>query len=1552
MLPGGPAAKLGSRYETWWTVAELLRMLDGSTKTLRIEVPGIDKAEFVVTTESRRELHQAKRSNPKGRWSLDQLRAEGLLSFIGTEVTSDADRFVFVSGSEARELSELCAAAVDAESQEEFQRSFLSAKARNAAFRILLVEWKCGVGEAMERLRRINVRTIDEQELKEKAGWQARALFTADSSKVLAELRAIAEDSVHRTITRHALVKLLAQRGYQLRVVRSPEQAIVAVESATKRYADAARKSFISGSLVPRSTSADLLSRLNGPLADNVLTGTAGSGKTACIVEVVDNLQARRIPVLALRLDRVPPSVSTTTALGDLLGLEESPVLVLAAAAEESKRPSVLIVDQLDVVSTMSSRSSHAFDLIEQLLHEARGIRRRVAIHTLVVCRAFDWSNDSRLRKLMPDDHSHFELEPFTADDVGKLLIAAGFAPTSFQTRQIVLLGLPQNLSLFLEAGFDPTQTPSFGTATELFDRYWTAKRHSVEARVTPSPDRWDDVIKTLCDEMTATQQLFVSRERLDNVSPGYLQQLASEGVITFDGDRYGFGHESFFDYCFARVFVSRPQPLVSFLMSTEQHVFRRAQVRQVLAYLRDKKFSRYIHELRQLLSDTQIRLHIKDLAFSLLAEVVGPTTQEWTLWQNWIAPVLNAIENGTTHHDKVSQLAWRRFFGSQPWFPMVDQSNLVQQWLASGNDTLADEAMKYLWTHHLHSPDRVAAILKPYADCGGKWRARFRTFMERATLHTSRSLFELFLSLLDSGDFDADPDRDRADSFFGNAILRFENQRLDWATEVLGHRLQRRLATIRTSGNDLRHTNPLGLSETATIVIRKSANRDPVAFVKHVMPPVLSISDSALVDDDPPKRDAVWLSLIKTKHPRAEDACLIGLGTALRTLAGKRDPNLHDIIDTLRCRETYVANYLLIALYLGDPARYADDTASLLCHQPWRFQCGFSDSPNWFAMELVRETIRHCSNRYRNRLETVILGYLSPFERTIEGRRYKEPGRTRLRLLSAIPEELRSNCARRHFGELTRRFPERIEEPRGIVVRRVTSPIDRSAIERMTDDQWLRAITKYDTEHSSLPAPEPFKGGALELARELENRVKEDPARFARLSLRFPSATNRVYMQHTLAGLRDADVDNDLKLQVCRRAFSESCSYSGKWIADVLGGIKDRLPDDAVEMLSFIATKHEDPNEDAWLQDSGNGQPFYNGDILTNGINTTRGRAADAIRTLVLADAEYLDRFRSTIELMTRDRSTAVLACVVGLLSVVAYRDPVLGITLFKGMNFSEERLLSTDYVCEFIRNSVGEHFLDLRPIVRDMLGSSYPEVCEAGARVAAIAALANDCAERLVAIAMKGSRMMRTNVLGKSGNPAVPRVREPLPITSYATWIRRLSGHLSRLISRLLSNWVSDRRVRRARRRLGVGRVAAYNVAIPEYRRWCEAKLMVLFEDRDSDVRSQAASCFNHLGTHPLATYEGLIRKFCASMAFTQGADFIIHVLEESREPLPGISCLVCEKYLDCFEHTLGVAKLIFRTYHQHKNDEWTPRLLDLIDRLVEGGPGPDSEFEQFDR
>ena len=116
---------------------------------------------------------------------------------------------------------------------------------------------------------------------------------------------------------------------------------------------------------------------------------------------------------------------------------------------------------------------------------------------------------------------------------------------------------------------------------------------------------------------------------------------------------------------------------------------------------------------------------------------------------------MLEAVATGSPNSDRLSALAWRRFFGSRPWFTDIDRRGIVADWLASDHEAIADMAVNYLWVHHRHSSERVAELLEPYVEQGGKWALRLRTLMEQAEHHKSRRFFDLFLRLLANGALD-----------------------------------------------------------------------------------------------------------------------------------------------------------------------------------------------------------------------------------------------------------------------------------------------------------------------------------------------------------------------------------------------------------------------------------------------------------------------------------------------------------------------------------------------------------------------------------------------------------------------------------------------------------------------------------------------------------------------------------------------------------------------------------------------------------------------------
>ena len=1505
-LPGGPSGKLGNRYELWWTVSQLIRIIDGQTASIRIEEPTADKAEFVITVGNQKELHQVKRSHPNGKWSLSSLRKDDLLQAMFDQLSENSNiRFVFVSGSDAPELRELTERARDAENLEEFESAFVGADLHKKALEKLKGFWHdTDTATAYEILQRIEVHTIDERGLEEQIRESLRARFSNKPNNVCDALRSVVEDSIpHGTINRESLIPDLQGRGFSLRKLIRPDDAPSLISEATDSYLKFARRKLIQDTLIPRASTQELLAKIRENTArgaDCVLTGKAGGGKTGCVIESVEALRQGESPVavLAFRLDRLDP-VASTKELGEQLGLEESPALILATAAEAMSSEAVLVIDQLDAVSTTSGRSADFFEVVEDLLSEVRSLRTRVKFHVVVVCREFDWKNDYRLRPLLPENSPNIVVTDFSLDEVKSALTTSGFNTELFGARQLELLCLPQNLALFLDAHYDPHSRPMFSSPKELFDQYWKEKRWRVNERTAPSSNHWSGVIQVLCDEMTSSQQLSVLKEKLDQFPNDYLDQMASEGVLSFDGNRYGFGHESFFDYCFARGFVAKDESLTAFLVNSEQHLFRRAQVRQVLVYLRDADRDRYCEELSGLLTEERIRNHLKDLAVALAVSLPDPKEGEWDVLTPWIESQLEALSSGKPNPDKFSSMVWNHFFFSQQWFQIADQKGLVADWLSSDNDALVDIGVNYASSHQRHAGDRVAELLEPFVGKGGDWPQRFDHIVQMADLSNSRRFFDLFLRLIDNGTLDSLRDSFASNGTFWLLLGKVAKERLDWISEVTAHWLLRRFLIIRETRNDVGRPNWHNLFNHdgfGSEPIYSSATKFPDEFVQHVLPVVLKITDETIYEgQEPPKRDAVWSYLISSEHVPIDQACRNAIAVALEKLAESRTESIPGILAELKSRETYMANYLLLRVYTAGAKHFADDAVSELCDKTWRFECGYADSMNWIATQLIEAVAPLCSDENRARLEQTILNYTLDYEGTPRG--YKLRGYASFALLSGIPIELRSKNAQARYAELERRFGAPESPPQKLEAVLVGSPIEKSATEKMTDEQWLRAIKKYDSEERYNWENPERGGGALELAYTLQERVKEEPERFARLSLRFPPDTNPVYLEHTLMGLKETTGFTELKLEVCRKIYPEARENCGRAIADLLGSIEEALPDDAVEMLDWLATEHPEPEKELWREKAPSGGVYYGGDILTHGINTTRGRAAWAICALIGRAASYVERFRPTVERVVNDKSAAVRACASSALLVIVNHDSESALEHFRrlveprGNQTDDDRLLATRDVERFINYGLYEHFGHLRHVIERMLRSGQPETSEAGARLASIAVLLHhDDAEALVEEALRGNSSQR----------------------------------------------------------LGVAQVASTNIDKAEHRLWSEQQLLLLFNDSNREVRQEAASCFRRLEGQSLESYENLINEFCNSAAYREDSFSLLHALEESPQKLPGITHTICEKFLERFSDEAGdmrthraldsrnLAKLILRTYHQHQHDEWASQCLDLIDQM----------------
>ena len=333
--------------------------------------------------------------------------------------------------------------------------------------------------------------------------------------------------------------------------------------------------------------------------ANVLLTGVAGVGKTNVILQTIDKLREKGMPFLVFRLDDLEPT-NLPNDVGNQLDLPASPAFVLRSSAKHDD--CVLIIDQLDAVSIASARSPLFFHCVEQIINQAQGLPN---MQILLACREFDLEFDDRLQKLKKEgDFARVFVDRLELDTVSETLIDLGFDPNQLNENQLDLLSIPLHLNLLAEtideASTEGNKIVDFRSRTDLYEIFWRSKKQAIRLRLDrPVDSDWNEILDVLCNCMRAKQTLTVPEITLADCSEDVVHTMVSERVLVASLHHYTFFHQGFFDYVFTRRFFAHGGKVAPFLEESVQNLFKRAQIRQLLLFERDKDFEQLLKRPR-----------------------------------------------------------------------------------------------------------------------------------------------------------------------------------------------------------------------------------------------------------------------------------------------------------------------------------------------------------------------------------------------------------------------------------------------------------------------------------------------------------------------------------------------------------------------------------------------------------------------------------------------------------------------------------------------------------------------------------------------------------------------------------------------------------------------------------------------------------------------------------------------------------------------------------------------------------------------------------------
>lgn len=1498
-LTGGATDKVGNRYESLWTVRCLIDILLEKANSIRLEPPGTEGkgVEFWLQRGNVREYHQVKRQLSQGQWTLYQLSREEVLDNFLEKLEQDDSICVFVSMYGAAQLSELAERARDASSLNEFTAEFLSSYSLKKAFSELQSHWHCSVEEGYAYLRRIFIRTYDELSLREDVRDRLLALVEGDVALVEAFLSQIALENIHQELQGMDLWQQLAGRGFNRTAWGNDPRVLVAIDAANDRYQASFPSPTIGGQIVQRAEVEEVFAAFaeQGSTRGVLLHGEAGVGKSGVLLQLFTSLRARGTPFLALRIDRLEVT-QLPEDLGRQLGLPGSPAAVLDAVA--TGRDSVLVLDQLDAVSLASGRRPELFDTVAEVIRQAAN---RPNVFVVLACRKFDLDNDHRFRHLVGESGiaRPVPVKRLPQATVREVVSKLGLDVSRLTPSQESLLEVPLHLSLLAEFAPDLGSDPlDFENVTDLYDKFWDRKQDLIREHRGANAEHWTAIMDRLSGYMSSQQTLTAPHSIVDDFRQD-VHAIVSEHVLVRDGQgrKLAFFHDGFFDYVFARRFLARGDDLLELLCGGEQGLFRRAQVRQILSFERDQDFARYLSDVRAILKNEGIRSHIKDVVFAHLGALQDPTPGEWKVLASMIR-----------QPDFTGLRVWKLLHGSSPWLHLLDQDGSLDSWLEDNDNKLVDRVVWLLASGVEVMPERVSELIQQHKSSSEQWKRRITWLVQREFPRNHKWL-DLVIRAIDDGVLD---EVNIASHFWllNRAALK---ENATWATGVLEHYFNRQLDVAIASGKG----NPFGghgyrdhIGSLSTVLM-DAAQTTPREFVERLLPIVVrTVEQNIVTGTKSPTEDSVWWVRFPNDHNTTASSFLTALELSLRRMASEDSVVLERAMGPLLGSDFETIQFLIIRAYEANGAYFADIAADYLCQHEGGLRSGYTSDRYWATCELLKAITPYCSETHLERLERRIMNYYPSGERRAGN--HDQFGFAQFRLLSVVAPGRRGEKARRRLMELQRKFgPEQHDPPRGIVVSHVESPVPESALDKMSDKQWLNAMATYSEDDSRTQRDGKVVGGADEVAHQLQGLASQDPDRFAQLTFQMPEDTNPQYFNAVLRGLAAStdQATTALIFSVCEKCHALPGRPCGASLSDLLTRLAHLpLPGQMLDMLGWYAVEDPDPSEELWRKKAPTGSAYYyGGNVESAGRNSIRGRAFVAIAHMLFEDPSRIEHFRLVLNHAVADKSVAVRSQVAHALTAALLYDREAAVAWFKQLCDTDDVLLESESIEEFIRYSVPTHFPILAPLLDRMLSSNRDRVRQAGSRQCCLAAL---------------------------------DIGEALPFSE-----RCLSGTTPM--------------------RQGAAQIYSANLMQAGLRQVCEEALSMLFDDDDVTVREASSKWLARAGGMDLGNYQELASQFIDSTAFAEGYAEFFDALEATSSSMPDVVCKAVSTFIRIAGPNVSdistreaaeagtVSTLIIRAYEQSGDQATRNECLDVIDRLTEMGAwGLDSTFRLYDR
>lgn len=342
-----------------------------------------------------------------------------------------------------------------------------------------------------------------------------------------------------------------------------------------------------------------------------LLVGNAGVGKTVIIKDLLDKLTTSGVKCLTIKADYYNITENETSDFS-LEKLHASLDLLVS----EHKRV-VVIIDQIDALSQYLSNDRDKLNILMNVI-AAWEKEYSKDIRIIVSCRKYDLEYDPSLSQLK--EHSTaIEVNRLDDKDVEYVInkLDSGlYCKLTSQT--ITILKTAQYLDVFCRLyGSGNIREYNYQNYMELYDGLWLSLINYASEH-TPCNNLEDvmfEIARSIQEAETLTPTWLITAS--NNKATRY---LASECIVKYDNKRISFFHQTFYDYVLARYYVSNKKSFIAELKKRFQGLEIRSSIKIFLDFEREHSDSLYKKDINTIIFSDDIRLHLKQLALSILS--------------------------------------------------------------------------------------------------------------------------------------------------------------------------------------------------------------------------------------------------------------------------------------------------------------------------------------------------------------------------------------------------------------------------------------------------------------------------------------------------------------------------------------------------------------------------------------------------------------------------------------------------------------------------------------------------------------------------------------------------------------------------------------------------------------------------------------------------------------------------------------------------------------------------------------------------------------------